>query len=154
MFIEHSLTLYISHSQVIVCDPSLEQPFNFWTGRHVAQGFAWRPGSASFGTINEGGLHSIDVLLTHSYVDISPLAIRAIEVPFRIPSEGNVEIASVSDSRLLQIPSSLYALRLECLQGTKLKCLFMKIDNPKFRIARSDAALRPARDLLLTADPA
>jgi hypothetical protein len=154
MLIEHSLTLNISHSQVVVCDPSLERPFNFWTDRHVAQGFAWRPGSASFGTINEAGLHSIDVLLTHSYVDISPLAIRAIEVPFRVPPEENVEIASVSDSRILRIPSLLYVLRLECLQGTKLKCVFMKIDNPNFRIVRSDAALHSAGDLLLTADPA
>ncbi len=154
MFIEHSLTLNISHSQVVVCDPSLEQPFNFWTDRHVAQGFAWRPGSASFATIDEGGLHSIDVLLTHSYVDISPLAIRGIEVPFRIPFEENVEIASVGDSRLLQIPSLSYALRFECLQGRKLKCVFMKIDNPRFRIVRSDVAIHSAGDLLLTADPA
>jgi hypothetical protein len=153
MLIEHSLTLFISHSQLVVCDPSLERPFNFWTDRHVAQGFAWRPGSVSFGTIDEGGLHSIDVLLTHSYVDISPLAIRAIEVPFRVPFEESVEIASV-DSQRLQIPSSLYALRFECLQGRKLKFVFMKIDNPKFRIVRSDAELRPAGDLLLTADPA
>jgi Competence protein J (ComJ) len=154
MFSEYHLTLNVSHSQLAIFDPSLERPFNFWTDRHVAQGFAWRPGSASFGTTDEGGLHHLHVLLTNSYLDISPVAIRAIEVPFRVPLEENIEIASVGDSRRLQMPSWLYALRYESLPGRQLRCAFMKIDNPKFRIVRADAALHPTPDLLLTAEPA
>jgi hypothetical protein len=154
MFIEHHLTLYVSHSQLAICDPSLERPLSFWTDQQVAQGFAWRPGSASFGTLDEDGSHNLHVLLTHSYVDISPLTIRAIEVPFKVPLEENIEIASVADSQRLRIPSLLYALRLECLPGRKLKFVFMKIDNPKFRIVRADAALHPTGDLLLSVEPA
>src|ERR1700743_191003 len=99
MLMEHVLALDITYSQVAVFHPSLKQPFNIWTDRHVAQGFAWRPGSVSFSTIDEGGVHTIRVSVISSFVEISPAAIRVIEVPFRVPSDGSVEIASISDSQ-------------------------------------------------------
>jgi Competence protein J (ComJ) len=40
--------VFVGYSQLSVFDPSLSEPFNNWTPGHVAQGFAWRPGSASF----------------------------------------------------------------------------------------------------------
>jgi hypothetical protein len=45
--------VFVGYSQLSVFDPSLSEPFNNWTPGHVAQGFAWRPGSASFKTLFE-----------------------------------------------------------------------------------------------------
>jgi hypothetical protein len=79
MFITHSLSLDISHSQVAVFDRSLERPFNLWTERHVAQGFTSRPGSAAFRTLEESRLHRVSVIVTPADVDVSSDALRVIQ---------------------------------------------------------------------------
>jgi hypothetical protein len=48
--------VFVGYSQLSVFDPSLSEPFNNWTPGHVVQGFAWRPGSASFKTLFEARL--------------------------------------------------------------------------------------------------
>jgi hypothetical protein len=156
MFIMRFYELSVSYSQVVVFHRALERPFNFWTKKHVTQGFAWRPGSAAFRTL-EDGLHRVSVIVTPEEADISSEAVRAIQVPFEVPSDGNVEIASIADSVPLQLPSQLYALRFECLIGNavpEIKLIFMKVDNPTFEILRSDAELSAAGELLVTASPA
>jgi Competence protein J (ComJ) len=156
MFTSRSFTLDVSYSQVAVFDRSLERPFNFWTDRHVAQGFAWRPRSVSFGTL-EDGLHHISVMVTPEDVDISSSAARAIQVPFKVPLHGEIKIASIADSVPLQLPSQLYALRFECSVGNtapEIKLIFTTVDSPIFKIMRSDAQWSPADELLLTASPA
>ena len=45
----------ISHAQLAVFDSTLTAPFNDWTDDHVKQGFAWRPGSVSFMTLDTAG---------------------------------------------------------------------------------------------------
>ena len=156
MFVTHSFTLNVSHSQVAVFDRSLERPFNLWTEKHVAQGFAWRPGSVAFGTLEEG-LHHVSVMIMPAAVDISSGAVRVIQVPFKVPLHGEIEIASIADSVPLQPPSRLYALRFECFVGNaapEIKLTFMMVDSPTFEILRSDAGLLAAGELLLDASPA
>jgi hypothetical protein len=156
MLITHFFTLNISHSQVSVFDRRLERPFNFWTARHVAQGFAWRSGSVSFGAIEEAGPHRVSVIVVPEDIPISSRAVRAIQVPFKVPFHGDIEIASVADSFPLKLPSELNSLRFECLAGDsppEIMLTFMKDGSPTFKILRSDAELL-ADELLLTASPA
>ncbi|WNZ26896.1 hypothetical protein HJG54_28635 [Leptolyngbya sp. NK1-12] len=48
-----SFQLRALYNQVAVFDPSLEYPYNDWLPQHAAQGFTWRPGSVSFGTLTQ-----------------------------------------------------------------------------------------------------
>jgi hypothetical protein len=157
MLMTMAFTLNVSYSQVAVFDSSLSQPFNFWTDKHVAQGFAWRPGSVSFCTLAEAGPHSVEVLVTSAEVEVSSDAIRVIQVPFEVPATGAIEVASIADSVPLSIPSQMYALRFECLRPNSesdIKFVFTAIPAPKFQVLRSDLPLVATDDLLLIASPA
>lgn len=51
----------VSYSQLGVFVAGPLKPFNDWTDKHVAQGFAWRPESVSFRTLVEAGSHSVEI---------------------------------------------------------------------------------------------
>jgi hypothetical protein len=155
----NELTISVSYSQLAVFDHSLERPFNAWTDRHVAQGFSWRPGSVAFGTIEDGGPHLVTVRLDARESDPALDAIRVIDVPFEVPPSGAIEIGSISDSVLLELPSDIYQLRFECYERAnsptaRLRLLFCRNSNPRFDIVRADSELNPGTDLLLIASPA
>jgi Competence protein J (ComJ) len=149
----------VSYSQLAVFDHSLERPFNEWTDRHVAQGFAWRPGSVSFCTVEESAQYFVMVRLGDHERDPEPDAIRVIDVPFDVPHEGRIEIGSISDSVPLVLPSGSYQLRFECHRrtndsGPTVYLSFVRDDNPQFQVIRTDLRLDPDADLLLSASPA
>lgn len=146
--------VFVSYSQISVFDPSLSKPFNNWTPEHVAQGFAWRNGSVSFATLLESDIYDVEILLTGGDVPILPDAIRAIEVPFLIPSSGLIEIASISDSRQLELAPGPYELRFEALPGAKMRFVFMKDNEARFSILRADSRLKRVSPLLRTAESA
>jgi hypothetical protein len=106
--------IVVSYAQVTVFDHSLEHPFNHWTDKHLAQGFSWRPGSAAFRTVVESGQHLVTVTVNVAEDEQPPSAVRILDVPFEVPADGAIEIGSVSDSSLLEIPSGTYRLRFEC----------------------------------------
>lgn len=152
-----SFKLSVSHSQVVIFDPSLPRPFNFWTKRHSNQGFAWRPGSVAFRTVAGGGPHLVTVSVMAAAVDVPADAVRVIQVPFEVPPSGKIEVASVPDSKALQIQPGLYQLRFECLNGKsvpEINLIFTKEDTPTFAILRSDSELSTVGELLLDAEPA
>jgi hypothetical protein len=147
--------IFVSYSQVTVFAHSLERPFNQWTDKHVAQGFSWRPGSAAFRTIAEGGQHLVTVTVDVTEDEQPPGAIRVIDVPFEVPADGSVEIGSISDSSLLEIPRGTYTLRFECYepvsgQTARIRLLFTRDATPAFSIVRADPELSPEGELLLT----
>lgn len=153
------ISIFVSYSQIAVFDHSLENPFNQWTDKHVAQGFSWRPGSAAFRTIAEGGRHLVTVTVDIAEDEPPPSAVRIIDVPFEVPADGAIEIGSISDSSLLDIPSGLYRLRFECYnpvsgEPARLSFLFIRNASPTFHIVRADSELIPGEDLLLTASAA
>jgi hypothetical protein len=43
----------IFYNQLIVSDESTSPVPNDWQEQHVAQGFAWRPGTVSFATLGD-----------------------------------------------------------------------------------------------------
>jgi hypothetical protein len=155
----NELTISVSYSQLAVFDQSLERPFNVWTDRHVAQGFSWRPGSVAFRTIEEAGPHVVTVELDAHEGDPAPNAIRVIAVPFEVPPSGAIEVGSIADSVLLELPSGNYQLRFECYERAnsptpRVRLLFCKNSDPRFDIIRADSELNPGTDLLLIASPA
>jgi hypothetical protein len=153
------LTISVSYSQLAVFDHSLERPFNEWNDKHVAQGVSWRLGSVAFRTIEEGGPHLVTVRLDAHDNDLAPDAIRVIDVPFEVPPSGTIEIGSISDSVLLELPPGIYQLRYECYERAnsptpRVRLLFYRNSNPRFSIVRADRELNPGADLLLIASPA
>jgi hypothetical protein len=152
-------SIFISYAQLAVFDHSLERPFNLWTDRHVAQGFSWRPGSVSFRTIEENGLHLVVCKLGALEDDIPILAIRVIDVPFEVKSGKRVEIGSISESKLVDVPQGIYQLRFECYgrrgdDFPRIKLIFFKTNDPTFRVVKADPELASAPEFLLTANPA
>jgi Competence protein J (ComJ) len=154
-----SFVLDVSYSQIAVFDSSLKQPFSFWTEKHANQGFAWRVGSVSFRTIDDGGRHVVELVVSSEDVELSPDAVRIIQVPFEVPSSSSIEVASISDGFPLELQSGMYALRFECFglsqhSEPRVRLVFIKKDNPTFDMLRADADLSLAGELLVEASPA
>lgn len=110
---EKSYKLYVSFCQIAIFASHLDQPFNDWTDQQVSQGFAWKKNSVSFRTLVEDGIHLIKVAVKAEMPSIAEDAIRTIDVPFESPPDGNIEIASISDSVAISLPSGRYTLRCE-----------------------------------------
>ncbi len=110
-----AIQVNLSYSQICIFLSSLSQPFNDWSDRNFSQGFSWRDGSASFRTLIEEGNHKINLFIDEPIPDIAENIIRAFKVPFET-SDGNIEIASISDSTPLEIPAEKYSLQVEFLQ--------------------------------------
>lgn len=154
-----SLDLDVSYSQLSVFWTSLQQPFNDWTQKHVDQGFAWRPGSVSFRTLVEAGLHAVRVDIDDHAGPVSRNAVRVIEVPFEVPRDGNIEIASISDSISFSLPAGEYSLRCEFLgpdeRGTqRVRLIFARADDQRFAVILADNDLVVGQELLTLAQAA
>lgn len=155
-------TISVSYSQLVVFDHSLDRPFNRWTDRHVAQGFAWRPGSVAFRTVEEGGQHLVAVTFEVTEDDaVAPAlnALRVIDVPFEVPPDEIIEIGSVSGGASFKIPAGLYGLRFECFERSSghtplIRLSFRRSSSPGFRVVRAGSDFSPEEPLVITASPA
>ncbi|MCO5112238.1 MAG: competence protein ComJ [Burkholderiaceae bacterium] len=149
----------VSYGQLAVFVSSLSQPFNDWTDQHVAQGFAWRPGSVSFRTISEVGTHLVDIEVVDRLNAVHPNALRAVEVPFKVPTDGEIEIGSIAETVPLTLPAGSFVLRCEFLRssgedGNRVRLIFAKLEAPRFAVVRADQELAVSEELLTTAEPA
>ena len=149
----------VSYSQLAVFASNLSQPFNDWTDQHVAQGFAWRPGSVSFRTLSASGQHIAVVDVVDRLGPVHPDAVRAVEVPFDVPVGGEIEIGSISETRRLELPAGAFLLRCEFLASTveeveRVQLTFAKQDVRHFSIVRADRDVTVCGELLTTARPA
>ena len=154
-----SFPVYVLYNQLCVFWSSLQQPFNDWLQTHVDQGFSWRQGSACFRTLEEDGKHLIELEVSAQPVEVSAGATRVIEVPFEVPTDGNIEIASISDSFRLSLAAGAYTLRCELFNKTEngdlpVRLIFMLSDSQVFKIVRADASLSPPAELVKDAMPA
>jgi hypothetical protein len=151
--------LEVSYGQLAVFASSLQQPFNDWTDRHVAQGFAWRPGSVSFRSMVEAGRHTIETEVANHVGVVHPDAVRVVEVPFEVPADGSVDVGSIAETVPLSLPAGLYLLHCEFLQpasaaGERVRLIFARKDTPRFAVVRADPELSAGGELLTTAQPA
>lgn len=149
--------LGISYGQITVFDSALEKPFNEWTDRHFAQGFTWRPRSVSFRTLDNVGLAAV-MLEVKARGTLRPDTLRAIQVPFSVPSSGIVEVASIGDSRQVQVSEGDYCLVYETGLDDKdeMWCSFSFIEAKEVQslILKNDGELHPLTPLLMQAEPA
>ena len=151
-----SFELALSYAQIAVFHAGLENPFNDWTETHVRQGFSWRPESVSFATLEESGKAKVYVKTLREFA-LRSAAVRAIQVPFTVPDSNLVEIASITESKVVEINSGTYALTFETgfNDAHVMWCVFtfQESDRPIARILRAYPELNPPENLLLSATP-
>jgi hypothetical protein len=152
-----SFAIDVSYSQVCVFLAGQPNPFNNWTEQHVAQGFAWRPGSVSFRTLDDGAL-AVSVTRTRRF-DESSTATRVIRVPFEVPVGKRVEIGSMFDSQQIELPTGDYALIFEHGYDSEGKMWCNLLFEPVVQavqasVLRADKELRLSEQLLMEAEPA
>jgi len=154
-----SFSLHVLYSQLCVFVSSLQQPFNDWLQAHVDQGFSWRAGSASFRTLEEEGPHLVELEVSKQPTEVSKDAIRVIEVPFEVPPDGNIEVASISESVPLSLVAGSYTLRCAFFKKDEsgllpVRLTFIPSNAARFEVVRADDELRPPQELLKEASPA
>ncbi|MGK9204194.1 competence protein ComJ [Sinorhizobium meliloti] len=153
----HNVRLEVDYNQVAVFSSGLANPFNDWEERHVGQGFSWRPESVSFRTL-ENGPHLIEVVITEHADALSPGVIRAVEVPFEVPHNGRIDIASISESAEFRLSPGKYLLRSEmfgCIDGVAFaRLVFARSEIPRFSILVADKETSRDGPLLKEAEPA
>ncbi|CAG9246492.1 competence protein ComJ [Burkholderia sp. AW33-5] len=148
-------TILVSYNQMCVFDGALDEPFNDWTDEHVRQGFAWRPGSVSFGMVEN--TETAVVIEATNTVEPDPAAFRVIAVPFTVPAHGSVVVGSIGDEREIEIDAGIYRLTFEL--GSKDKRPWCRISfvadpNPQPQIIRADSEITKRDALLMSATPA
>lgn len=146
----------IFYSQLAVFQYGLENPFNDWNDTHINQGFAWRKGSVSFGTLSDDEECKITVRVTDKK-EVDNDVIRAIVVPFQIGDKG-IEIGSVMEAIAIDIEEGIYELlfTIERLENGLGHYSFnlIKNNNPKANIIKADEELNLPLALLMKAEPA
>lgn len=149
----------VSYTQLAVFDPTLDAPFNDWTDEHVAQGFAWRLGSVSFGTLQSAGTIHVEVVISRSFAVAGSQGERVIVVPFTVPTHGELEIASIGSSALVELPPGDYELIYEHGHDDRgimwAKFYFCpSVGLVVARVLRAGPELNPPEVLVMTAEPA
>lgn len=151
--------LSVSYGQLAVFDADLAQPFNDWTHTHVRQGFAWRPGSVSFATLDAAGPLAVAVGRSSSADQRSVPCVRAIRVPFTVLAHHPVEISTISEAVSEKLAPGEYALTFShgrAEDGSMWATLdFERVGSPvSAAILRVDSELSPPPELLMAAAPA
>jgi hypothetical protein len=154
-----TLEFELTFGQLAVFESALEKPFNDWTARHVAQGFAWRSNSVSFRSLVESGRHSVEVRLESKVGALHAETVRAIDVPFDMTGSGAIEIGGISETVPILLPPAKYLLRCEFLAGNsepahRIRLTFANGEAARFAVVRADAELSSHDELLTDAEPA
>ena len=150
---------YVTRSQIAVFDPDLEDPLNDWRGIHVAQGFAWRSASVSFGTLADSG-RLVVAIRQSDQVQVESDAVRAIVVPFTVPPSGRISVSDMAEDESALLPPGYYALLFETgyltddpVAGMWVRLSFAAEESVEPAILRADPGLNPPDILDMDADP-
>jgi len=148
--------MFVFYYQIIVYDGMKTTRFNGWTDAHVKQGFSWREGCVSFGTLDTLPM-SIEVWIDNE-VRLRPDCSRAIRVPFVVAKRVQPRVAVVTEERPVAVPLGKYALVFQHgpeAQGDRMWCVFTFVWNgdPSPAVLIRDAELFPPSPLLMTAEP-
>lgn len=109
----------VSHRQLAVFSPDLENPFNDWTNEAFRVGYSWRPECCSF-VSDEDGAHQVDVIVDDTFPEPAPDAVRSIEVMLDISSIAELEVASISESRVMPFREGRYRVRSEYIPAASM----------------------------------
>ena len=81
-----------------------------------------------------------------------------MRVPFEVPDDHGVDIASISDAARVMLSTGKYALQCELMRGRdafwEARLIFATKEPREFRVVVADAALTVEEPLLTTARPA
>lgn len=149
----------VSYSQLAVFDAHMRSPFNDWSDAHVAQGFTWRLGSVSFGTLQSAGTVRVRVFLNGLFNESTSTAARILLVPFPVPPDGEVEIGSIGGGVKLALPPGEYELVFEHGQDSEngfwVNLWFRETGTAvQAKVIRADPELDPPSELVMNAQPA
>lgn len=146
----------VMYSQIAVFKYGLDNPYNDWNDIHIQQGFSWREGSVSFGTLSDNIECKVTVKLAEK-IECDKEVIRAIVVPFKLEKEG-IEIGSIMETIAIDIPEGSYELLFTVkkldFKNEQYSITFVKCDNPIPRILIADEVLNAPEELLMEAKPA
>ena len=151
---------FIFYSQLIVSEEAIAPVPNDWTERHVAQGFTWRPGTVSFGTLGDIGDLRVEVRVAGA-PEALPDAARTIVVPFSVSPPGHVTLSDCVNEETVGVPAGEYALLFEMgyssvrrgQEAEWCRLSFVPGEDVQPEILRADAELSPQYPLLMEADP-
>lgn len=149
-------TLYVSYSQISLFRSGIDNPFNDWSEEHVRQGFSWRDGAVSFGTLIESGDVEIEYVVSTEF-RLSDGCERAISLPFKLDTSENIEIATLTESFVEPLEDGSYQLVYETgFNGTKPWCRFTVLSGGNLTpmILLADNGLKPIYPLLMKSEPA
>ncbi|AYC29983.1 competence protein ComJ [Paenisporosarcina cavernae] len=152
---EFSFESEIFYSQIALFQYGLDNPFNDWNDTHVNQGFSWREGSVSFGTLSSDGECKITVKLSKK-IELDGDIIRAIVVPFKV-DKGGIEIGSVMETVAIDIPEGNYEVLFTAKNVNSTECYtfsFIESENPVAKILKADEELNLPDNLLMEANTA
>lgn len=107
----------------------------------------------------EEGHHLVELEVSKQPIEVSSDAIRVIEVPFEVPPDGDIEIASISESVPLSLAAGSYILRCSFYEKAEdgtlpVRLTFIPSDSPKFEVVRADNGLCIPLELVKEANPA
>ncbi len=150
----------IFYHQLIVFDETAAPVPNDWREQHVAQGFAWRPGTVSFATLGDLGDLRVEVRVADD-LEVLPDAVRAIVVPFAVSPPGRVGLSDTVNEVSTHVAPGEYALLGEMgylregegEEAEWCRLTFVSRRNVRPEILRVDEALSPQYPLLMEADP-
>lgn len=155
----------IFYSQMNICD-SESSIFSLWSKEHVAQGFAWRDGTVSFGIPDHDGMCFVETKLVKELKPLNENVIRAIRVPLTI--KHRTFVATVIDRKDIDIPAEEYSLEFRLLSGSLvaekdefgdpyaylIQFFFLPGKSDVFEILRASDEMSTDKVLTKTAEPA
>jgi len=109
--------------------------------------------------LEEEGVHNVELVFVKDEQALSPGAVRIFEVPFEVPADGDVEIASITDSIPISITSGKYSLRSEFFSKNEAGEFLVKIilritEAAEFKVLRADSDLNVPEAFVTTANSA
>jgi hypothetical protein len=150
-------SIYLSYSQFCVFLSSLDQPYNDWSDRSFAQGFAWRLGSVSFRALVDEGDHIINFFVNEQVPAMSAEVVRAFKVPFTV-RDRNIEVGSISDSVPLELREGDYSLQVEFIMpsssGAHAINVRLNLESCDFKVLRADSEIDGQGEFDINAVPA
>ncbi len=148
------------YHQLVVFDESTAPTPNDWREQHVAQGFAWRPGTVSFATLGDFGDVRVEVRVADD-LEVLPGALRAIVVPFAVSPPGRVALSDTVNDVTTRVTPGEYALLCEMgylseeegEEAEWCRLTFAPRRGVQPEILRAAELLSPGYPLLMEADP-
>ncbi len=154
-----SKEIVVSYSQLCVYPAGTKEPFPDWTDEEVGQGFAWKNRSISSFEAMDDSRCNVAVAVEEGEPGAAAGSARSILVPFEVPADGKLSIASILSSTVeADVPPGSCGLVFNAVPGadgdaeeqpwTYIFALYPGYEG-KAALLVQDEALDPPSPLLL-----